>query len=314
MPPHPRRYLISNAASLRPLREMRYGDDEPVVVSICSIAFQHHDFVAQALEGFLDQVAPFRIEIVIYDDFSTDGTREIIAEYAARFPGIIRAILPERNYYSLGINPYYAFVFPAAQGRYIAICDADDYWQDPDKLARQAACLDAEPDVALTYGRALSVDGFRQTGEEALGIIFDLSPLEMKTGVGINTFTACFRNPFLECPPPVLRHSPMGDLSLWSLLGGVGRGKYLADLAPGYYRTHPGGILSQQSEARKYHLALTGFATLAGYQSLVGDDEAERRILFTMLKMAVSRIGRARTLRWLVGDRLAGRRARGRRR
>jgi glycosyltransferase involved in cell wall biosynthesis len=137
----------------RPLRDTPFSAEDPVRVSICSITFNHAPFIRDCLDGFLDQVCDFRVEIVIHDDASTDGTAEIIKDYAARYPLIIRPILQTENQFSKGVNPYYAYVFPATQGTYIALCDGDDHWKDPDKLAQQVALLDREPEVAVVYGR-----------------------------------------------------------------------------------------------------------------------------------------------------------------
>lgn len=117
-------------------RDKTFDDTAPVVVSICTIAYNQHAFIKECLEGFLDQECDFRVEIDIYNDASTDGTSDIINTYAARYPKIIRTIMQDENQYSKGVNPYYAYVFPAARGAYIAIFDGDDYWSDPAKLTR----------------------------------------------------------------------------------------------------------------------------------------------------------------------------------
>ena len=83
-----------------PLRDREFGKDEPVKVSICAITFNHQDNIVQCLEGFLDQVSDFRIEVLIHDDASTDGTADIIRDYATRYPTIFRTILQTENQYS----------------------------------------------------------------------------------------------------------------------------------------------------------------------------------------------------------------------
>ena len=111
-----------------------------VMVSICVVTYQHAKYIRQALDSFLAQKCDFDFEILIHDDASTDGAADIIAEYEQRYPDKIRAILQKENQYSQGItNISGAFNFPRARGKYIALCDGDDYWCDENKLAIQVA-------------------------------------------------------------------------------------------------------------------------------------------------------------------------------
>ncbi|WP_371225894.1 glycosyltransferase family 2 protein [Roseovarius sp. 2305UL8-3] len=188
--------------AIKPLRDMEYDPAEPVKLTICSIAFNHGAYIRECLEGFLDQRCDFRVEIIVHDDASTDDTAAILREYAERYPSIVRLILQEKNVYSTGVNPYYAYVFPAAEGDYLAICDGDDYWDDPDKLVTQVSFLERNADVSLTYGRVKAV---RETGVEhdfRNGLERDLTAQELKLGLPINTLTRCFRNIFGQAHPP----------------------------------------------------------------------------------------------------------------
>src|SRR5690554_1582208 len=101
------------------------------VVSICCITFNHGKFIREALEGFLSQKTNFCFEVLIHDDASTDDTATIIKEYASRFPNIIKPIFQKENQYSKGIRGMNRrFNFPRAKGKYIAMCEGDDYWID----------------------------------------------------------------------------------------------------------------------------------------------------------------------------------------
>ena len=131
------------------LRNKIFQEQVPVKVSICTITYNHCNYIRECIEGFLEQETDFRVEIIIHDDASNDGTTKIINEYASRYPSIIRIITQSENQYSRGVNPYYAFVFPVAQGDYIAICDGDDYWNDPNKLTTQVTLLENEKDTSM---------------------------------------------------------------------------------------------------------------------------------------------------------------------
>lgn len=136
------------------------------LVSICCITYNHGPYIRQTLEGFLMQETDFSWELLIHDDASTDGTQDIIREYAARFPDRIRPILREENQYSKGISNISIFNFPRARGTYIAMCEGDDCWTDPKKLQLQVDYLRAHPDCALCFhsARIVTVDGSVSAG------------------------------------------------------------------------------------------------------------------------------------------------------
>lgn len=106
---------------------------EPLV-SICCITYNHAPYIRQCLEGFLIQKTTFPFEILIHDDASTDGTADIIREYEARYPHLIKPIYQVENQYSKGTKISSTYNYPRAKGKYIALCEGDDYWTDPLKL------------------------------------------------------------------------------------------------------------------------------------------------------------------------------------
>ncbi len=136
----------------------RLLENNDVLVSICCVTFNHAEYIQTAIEGFLMQKTDFPIEILIHDDASTDGTAEIINEYERKHPDIIKPILQKENQFFQGrsISPIYQF--PRAKGKYIAICEGDDYWIEHDKLARQAEFLEKNPDYALVASDMILVD------------------------------------------------------------------------------------------------------------------------------------------------------------
>ena len=114
---------------------------EKPLVSICCITYNHEHYIKDALDGFIMQKTNFSFEIVISDDCSRDNTREIIAEYRAKYPDLIRDVSPDKN---LGSSENFIYVQQRAQGKYIAICEGDDYWTDPYKLQKQVDILEAD--------------------------------------------------------------------------------------------------------------------------------------------------------------------------
>ena len=116
------------------------------MVSIFCTAYNHEAFLRDALDGFVNQRTRFPFEVLVNDDVSTDSTREIIREYAERYPDIIRPFYQEENLYSRDLDVYQLVFFPNARGKYVAYCEGDDYWTDPTKLQRQVDFLEAHPD------------------------------------------------------------------------------------------------------------------------------------------------------------------------
>ncbi|MGY5846891.1 glycosyltransferase family 2 protein [Salegentibacter sp. HM20] len=125
------------------------------LVSISCITYNHKNYIEECLNGFLMQQTNFSFEILIYDDASTDGTTEIIKEYEIKYPDLIRPIYQLENQYSKGqrgINVKYNF--SRAKGKYIALCEGDDYWTDPYKLQKQVDFLESHPAYIIHSGKA----------------------------------------------------------------------------------------------------------------------------------------------------------------
>nr|WP_288834192.1 glycosyltransferase [uncultured Flavobacterium sp.] len=117
------------------------------IVSISCVTYNHAPFIKTCLDGFLMQQTSFAFEVVIHDDASTDGTREIIEEYTSKYPDIFFPMYQKENQYSQGIRGMMArFNFPRCRGKYIALCEGDDYWTDPLKLQKQVDVLENNPE------------------------------------------------------------------------------------------------------------------------------------------------------------------------
>lgn len=113
-----------------------------IKVSISCLAYNHSDYIRKCLESFLMQKTNFSFEVIIHDDASTDNTASIIKEYEDKFPKIIKPIYQKENQYSKGVKPTAKFNFPRCKGKYIALCEGDDYWTDPLKLQKQVDFLE----------------------------------------------------------------------------------------------------------------------------------------------------------------------------
>ncbi|ESQ14156.1 MAG TPA: hypothetical protein DDY14_09750 [Chromatiaceae bacterium] len=132
----------------------RWPKDTLPVVSVCCITFNHERFIRDCLDGILAQRTTFPVEIVVHDDASNDGTKEIVQRYAAEYPQLFRLILQSENQWSQGIKPR-TFVFPAARGQYIAICDGDDCWIVEEKLQEQVEALELHTECDISFHPAV---------------------------------------------------------------------------------------------------------------------------------------------------------------
>lgn len=133
-------------------------NDEEIMVSVCCITYNQKEYIRDALEGFLMQKTDFRYEVIIHDDASTDGTTEIIKEYAEKYPTIIKPIYEEENQYSKGVKRILNINFAVAKGKYIALCEGDDYWTDEGKLQMQVDYMEENKECTFCFHNALILD------------------------------------------------------------------------------------------------------------------------------------------------------------
>lgn len=127
-----------------------------VKVTICCFAYNHGKYIRDALEGFVKQKTNFDYEVIVHDDASTDDTAKIIREYEEKYPHIIKPIYQVENQHSKKINKMVTFILPKAQGRYMALCEGDDYWTDENKLQLQYDYMEAHDDCSLVAHMALT--------------------------------------------------------------------------------------------------------------------------------------------------------------
>ena len=135
---------------------MQNWNGEIPLVSISCITYNHEPYIVQALNGFLMQKTSFPFEVLVHDDASTDRTADIIREYEKKFPKLIKPIYQKENQYSKGFTSVTAtWNVPRAQGKYIALCEGDDYWIDENKLQMQVDFLEKNPEYTMCFHNAI---------------------------------------------------------------------------------------------------------------------------------------------------------------
>jgi len=245
------------------------------LVSISCMTYNHAPFIRQCLDGFLAQKTNFPIEIIIHDDASTDGTKEIIEEYTSRYPDIIFPLLQTENQYSKGQRGIMSrYNYPRCRGKYIAICEGDDYWTDPFKLQKQVDFLEANDDYVLTFhdfnvvndqGQLIDEDPLEPDQKK------DASQKDLILGTRMTMpLTLCFRNLIKEFPPEKYKVTN-GDTFLISMLGQYGKGKWMGDkIEKAVYRNHSGGIWSMVNQKQKTARQVTTYYWLYRYYKRLG--------------------------------------------
>lgn len=123
-------------------------------VSVCVMTYNQKKFIRECLQSIVDQKADFAFEVIVGDDCSTDGTREIVQEFVDKYPNLVRAVLHKKN---VGVGENYRSVHDLAIGEYVAHCDGDDIWL-PGKLSYQANLLDKNTWASQCWGCAYLID------------------------------------------------------------------------------------------------------------------------------------------------------------
>lgn len=188
---------------------------EPLVSVICT-TFNHEKYVRECLDSILAQECNFPFEILIHDDGSRDNTPQILSEYEKSHPDIIRIFCSHENQSSLGRDPWVDILFPKAHGKFLAICDGDDYWTDTKKLQKQIDILKSDHSLAGCAANISIVDADGQALEErhcVEGCRYTIRDFFAKS-VSYPTSTV------------VLRNSGMSDITR---LTHIMKSRYLAD-------------------------------------------------------------------------------------
>jgi glycosyltransferase involved in cell wall biosynthesis len=223
-----------------------------VKVSVSVITYNHAPFIAQAIEGALMQQTTFPFEIVVGDDGSTDGTRDIIRALQARFPERIRLILHDRKKPSFANgkptgNGNLANNIKSCHGQYIALLDGDDFWTSPHKLQKQTEFLDRNLDCSICYHNVRILDENdparlelheKKKGKKKLK--------NLLRGNFMQTCSVMFRSGLFQDFPEWFFESPLGDWPLHVLNAQHGDIGYI-DEVMGVYRKHAKAAWSQHS-------------------------------------------------------------------
>jgi glycosyltransferase involved in cell wall biosynthesis len=218
-------------------------------LSICCITFNHAKFIAQTFDSFLLQKTSFDFEIVVSDDCSRDATLSIINTYVEKYPDKIKLLANTEN---IGMMRNFIQAMTACSGKYIALCEGDDYWTDPFKLQKQLDFLEENEDYTICFHEAVILyeDGkevfFNNLKKDTTFDFFDLTQKNF-----ISTASCIFRINESNCPlPEWFSRINTGDWALHLLNASKGKIYFMKDCMS-VYRIHSNGVWTSLSSRQK---------------------------------------------------------------
>lgn len=213
------------------------------LVSVKMITYNQLLFIGKAIEGVLKQKTNFPFELLIGEDCSTDGTRDIVHEYKKKYPDMIRVITSDKN---VGMKKNGLRTLKAARGKYVAYCEGDHYWHNPMKLQKQAEYLEMNPECGMVYS---SYDVYHVKSKKRIEDFINYRKWEMPQdwtvseylessggrSVGVITCTVMARRDLCEQiieADPYLHQSDhflMGDTQLWAEMTTLAKIHYIPE-------------------------------------------------------------------------------------
>ena len=266
-------------------RKLESNNQSPIV-SICCTTYNHAKFIRQSLDGFVHQKTNFPIEVLIHDDASTDETQDVIREYEEKYPDIIKPIYQKENQYSKGVPISLTYNWSRAKGKYIAMCEGDDYWTDPYKLQKQVDFLESHIDYVMCSHKwndfienKKKVDCGMPLEVDSSGKIYDLDSLVHGEWY-FQPLTVLFRRCAVDFKKYNL-YKNSKDITLFYVLLKNGKGFCFHDVMA-TYRIHSGGIWSGAGLNRRRK---QDFETKIGIYEVEKSKEAATFILYEFTKL-----------------------------
>ena len=224
------------------------GDISEPVVSICCITYNHEKYIEETIDSFLMQETNFPFEIVLGEDCSTDNTRKIVEKYKENYPNIIKLIVSENN---VGMQANGQRTMEACRGKYVALCEGDDYWTDAKKLQVQIDEMKKYPDVSISFHPAYEfIDG--KIGKILSNHanktkIFTTAEVILGDGDFCPTASLIVKNEVLRnLPKWYYTEAPVGDYFI-QIFGSIKGGMLYIPLMMSCYRIHGMGWTLNQS-------------------------------------------------------------------
>lgn len=227
-------------------------------VSVVCVTYNQEKYIRQALDSIVQQKTNFSFQIFVGDDASTDGTAQIISEYANKYPELIIHVLREKN---IGPGNNSIDLYKRVNTPYVAVCDGDDYWCDEYKLQKQVDFLDSHPDYTTVFSqsRVFFEDG--RPDEllpplETRNLLEErgyLTPKEIIENNNITPVSLMWRWQLSQGFPDWYSDQIMGDFALNMIHAKVGKVGYIPETLV-CYRRHSNGMWQAAEDYRESFL------------------------------------------------------------
>jgi glycosyltransferase involved in cell wall biosynthesis len=226
---------------------------EPLV-SVIVITYNHEAFMEQTIQGILEQQCDFPFELIIGEDKSPDRTLKVCLDYQKKYPHLVRIVTWHEN---VGANANFLRAWGRARGKYVAICEGDDYWIDPAKLAKQVALMERSPDTTLCGAKVRIVDTAKAGMQgEIFGPKLTKEDYELEDVIELPVFhTSTFLLRSEVKMPGCAYNVFCLDTVLMCAAAVQGSLRCIPDTVS-VYRLHEGGTYSELNWARKYEHAI----------------------------------------------------------
>jgi glycosyltransferase involved in cell wall biosynthesis len=229
------------------------------LVSVCITTYNHEKYIEQCLDSILNQQTNFQFEIVLGEDDSTDSTRVICKQYAAKYPDKIRLFLRSRgDVIFINGKPTGRFNFienlKSARGKYIALCEGDDYWTDPLKLQNQVDYLESNESFTGSFHDSLTINETHENRVLKPFRVYDKNIFELEDTISttalFHTSSFVFRVSLLYLPSWFVKVQS-ADMALFAIIASKGP-LYRIDATMSVYRKNIGGITNSIT-VKNYH-------------------------------------------------------------
>lgn len=260
------------------------NNDNPIIVVIHCLVFNHGPYLRDCLEGFVMQKTNFRFVAIVHDDASQDNSADIIREYEAKYPDIIKPIYETTNQYSKhdgSLARIMREAIDATNAKYLAMCEGDDYWTDPLKLQKQVDILEADKTLMACCTNSSLVDNKGNVIEAKLERPVVKDNIQGKYTLRdffehnhtYPTASVMYRREHIEevrAKSDTMRNPYLGDWTQWIALLCFGDMYYLDEVTCAY-RINPSSITHSGVDARRLGLAKANFKLLPAVASVLPD-------------------------------------------
>lgn len=261
---------------------------DDIKVSVLCSTFNHVNYIEQTITSILSQKTSFSFELIIHDDASTDGTSEIVRKYLTLYPNKVKGVIQKENIYNSGLNRVFDFMLPLSKGKYIALCEGDDYWINENKLQMQVDYMEKNPDCSLTGSSANTYYEKEKCFARYSNYVFStnsiLSFKDVLMGFGqFPLASVLFRKSFYYDNETFLRPIRMYDYVIKVMLAHFGYVYVFPDVTCVYRKGSPGSWTNRIAKSRKKYEEfrrdeIANYCKIDAYTKYVHHDDFREKI------------------------------------